>query len=72
MVDPDVVPGVFDGTDLTPRERLVAAFDLPASTPLCPCIAAPVELHDPEHPASRDARPVRPRHPVPVPRGGQR
>src|ERR1700743_2507993 len=54
--DPDVMPGVFDRTDLTPRERLLAAFDLPASTPLCPYIGAPVELHDPHHPAARYAR----------------
>ena len=54
--DPDVMPGVFDRTDLTPRERLLAAFDMPASTPLCPYIAAAVELHDPEHPASQYAR----------------
>ena len=54
--DPAVLPGVFDRTDLTPRERLLAAFDMPASTPLCPYIAAAVELHDPEHPASQYAR----------------
>jgi AcrR family transcriptional regulator len=54
--DPDVMPGVFDRTDLTPRERLLAAFEMPASTPLCPYLAAAVELHDPEHPASRHAR----------------
>lgn len=54
--DPDVMPGVFDRTDLTPRERLLAAFDMPASTPLCPYIAAAVELHDPQHPASQYAR----------------
>lgn len=54
--DPDVMPGVFDRTDLTPRERLLAAFDIPASTPLCPYIAAAVELHDPQHPASQYAR----------------
>jgi AcrR family transcriptional regulator len=54
--DPDVMSGVFDRTDLTPRERLVAAFDLPATTPLCPYIAASVELHDPQHPASQYAR----------------
>jgi AcrR family transcriptional regulator len=54
--DPDVMPGVFDRTDLTPRERLLAAFEIPASTPLCPYIAAAVELHDPQHPASRYAR----------------
>ncbi|MBR7826944.1 TetR/AcrR family transcriptional regulator [Actinospica sp. MGRD01-02] len=59
--DPDVMPAVFDNTDLSPRERLLAAFELPASgtgelTPMCPYIAAAVELHDPEHPASRYAR----------------
>jgi AcrR family transcriptional regulator len=54
--DPDVMPEVFDRTDLPPRERLLAAFEMPASTPLCPYIAAAVELHDPEHPASRYAR----------------
>ncbi len=54
--DPDVMPGVFDRTDLTPRERLLAAFEIPASTPLCPYIAAAVELHDPQHPASQYAR----------------
>jgi hypothetical protein len=43
-------------TDLTPRERLLTAFGMPASTPLCPYIAAAVELHDPEHPASEYAR----------------
>jgi AcrR family transcriptional regulator len=54
--DPDVMPDVFDRTDLTPRERLLAAFDMPASTPMCPYIAAAVELHDPHHPASEHAR----------------
>jgi AcrR family transcriptional regulator len=54
--DPDVLPGVFDRTDLTPRERLLAAFDVPASTPLCPYSGAAVELHDPGHPASECAR----------------
>src|ERR1700723_4601017 len=43
--DPDVMPGVFDRTDLTPRERLLAAFEVPA-TGLCPYIAASVEIHD--------------------------
>jgi AcrR family transcriptional regulator len=47
--DPDVLPEVFDRTDLTPRERLLAAFDLHG--PLCPFIAAAVEINDPEHPA---------------------
>ena len=54
--DPSVLSGVFDRTDLTPRERLLAAFDIAPTTPLCPYIAAAVELHDPEHPASRYAR----------------
>jgi len=60
--DPDVMPGVFDRTDLTPRERLLAAFEVPMTqgtedvTPLCPYIAAAVELHDPQHPASQYAR----------------
>jgi AcrR family transcriptional regulator len=52
--DPDVLPEVFDRTDLTPRERLLAVFDIRA--PLCPFIAAAVELHDPEHPARLRAR----------------
>ena len=57
--DPGIMSGVFDRTDLTPRERLLAAFEVPASgtlTPLCPYIAAAVELHDPRHPASQYAR----------------
>ncbi len=54
--DPDVMPGVFDRADLTPRERLLAAFEMPASSPLCPYIAAAVELHDPQHPSSQYAR----------------
>ena len=54
--DPSVLPGVFDRTDLTPRMRLLAAFDMPPTTPLCPYIAAAVELHDPLHPASQYAR----------------
>jgi hypothetical protein len=45
---------VFDRTDLTPRERLLAAFDIHA--PLCPFIAAAVEIHDPSHPARAHAR----------------
>ena len=52
--DPDVLPEVFDRTDLTPRERLLAAFDVHA--PLCPFIAAAVELHDADHPARVHAR----------------
>ncbi|MEU6850360.1 TetR/AcrR family transcriptional regulator [Actinacidiphila alni] len=54
--DPTVLSDVFDRPDRTPRERLLAAFDIPPMTPLCPYIAAAVELHDPEHPASRYAR----------------
>ncbi|WP_329060602.1 TetR/AcrR family transcriptional regulator [Streptomyces sp. NBC_01429] len=54
--DPAVLSGVFDRTDLTPRERLLAAFDIPPGTPLCPYIAAAVELHDSQHPASQYAR----------------
>src|SRR6201990_308021 len=47
--DPEILPQVFDRTDLTPRERLLAAFDI--QTPLCPFIAAGVEINDPGHPA---------------------
>jgi AcrR family transcriptional regulator len=59
--DPDVLPAVFDRTDLTPRERLLAAVAGPAPrtqgiTPLCPFIAAAVELPDPQHPAAQYAR----------------
>ena len=59
--DPDVMPAVFDRTDLTPRERLFAAFEAPATgtqdiTPLCPFIGAAVELPDPQHPATQYAR----------------
>jgi AcrR family transcriptional regulator len=54
--DPSVLSGVFDRADLTPRERLLAAFDVPPATPLCPYIGAAVELHDPQHPASQYAR----------------
>ena len=58
--DPDVLPEVFDRTDLTPRERLLAAFEVPATgtqdiTPMCPYIAASVEIHDPQHPARQYA-----------------
>src|SRR3954471_2981653 len=52
--DPDVLPDVFDRTDLTPRERLLAAFAI--HSPLCPFIAAAVEIHDPGHPARVLAR----------------
>lgn len=53
-LDPDLMPEVFDRTDLTPRERLLAAFDIQA--PLCPFIAAAVEIADPAHPARVRAR----------------
>src|ERR1700690_4644964 len=59
--DPDVMPGVFDRTDLTPRERLLAAFEVPATgaqdiTQMCPYIAASIEINDPQHPARQYAR----------------
>ena len=59
--DPDVMPGVFDRTDRTPRERLLAAFEAPVNatkddiTPLCPFIGASVEIRDPDHPARKRA-----------------
>ncbi len=52
--DPEILPEVFDRTDLTPRERLRAAFDV--DSPLCPFIAAAVEINDPDHPARMYAR----------------
>ena len=52
--DPEVLPEVFDRADLTPRERLLAAFEVHA--PLCPYIAAAVEIPDPNHPARIQAR----------------
>lgn len=52
--DPDVLPEVFNSTDLTPRERLLATFDI--HSPLCPFIAAAVEISDPGHPARVRAR----------------
>lgn len=48
-IDPDLLPEVFERTDLTARERLLAVFDLHG--PLCPFIAAAVEISDPDHPA---------------------
>jgi hypothetical protein len=45
---------VFDRADLTPRERLLAVFDIHA--PLCPFIAAAVEIQDPGHAARVLAR----------------
>src|SRR3954465_682110 len=53
--DPDLLPEVFDRADLTPRERLLAVFEIHA--PLCPFIAAAVEIQDPGHPARAPARP---------------
>jgi len=47
--DPEVLPEVFERTDLTARERLLAVFDI--HSPLCPFIGAAVELQDPSHPA---------------------
>jgi AcrR family transcriptional regulator len=52
--DPDILPEIFDRADLTPRARLLAAFDI--HPPLCPFITAAVEIHDPEHPARLYAR----------------
>jgi AcrR family transcriptional regulator len=52
--DPDILPEVFDRGDLTPRERLLAVFDI--DSPLCPFIAAAVEINDPGHPARLYAR----------------
>jgi AcrR family transcriptional regulator len=52
--DPEILPEVFERTDLTPRERLLAAFDIHA--PLCPFIRASVEIADPGHPARVYAR----------------
>ncbi len=52
--DPDILPEVFERADLTPREQLLAAFDI--DSPLCPFIAAAVEIHDPGHPARVYAR----------------
>jgi len=45
---------VFARPAPTPRARLLAAFDIPP--PLCPFIAAAVEIHDPGHPARVYAR----------------
>lgn len=59
--DPDTMPEIFDRADLAPRDRLLAAFTTPHTpghgvTPLCPFIAAAVEITDPEHQARRRAR----------------
>src|ERR1700712_1179884 len=52
--DPEMLPEVFDRTDLTPREQLLAVFDV--HSPLCPFIGAAVEIQDPGHPARLLAR----------------
>ena len=51
--DPDVLPEVFDRSDLS-RERLLAVFD--THSPLCPFFSAAVEIQDPDHPARVLAR----------------
>jgi len=52
--DPDIMPGVFDRADLSPRERLLAVFDI--HPPLCPFLRTSVELQDPGHAARVLAR----------------
>jgi AcrR family transcriptional regulator len=52
--DPNILPEVFESSELTPRERLLAIFDI--HSPLCPFIGAAVEISDPEHPARLYAR----------------
>lgn len=52
--DPEILPEVFDSTDLSPRDRLLAVFDI--HSPLCPFIGAAVEIQDPGHPARLLAR----------------
>ena len=52
--DPDILPEVFDRADLPPRDRMLAVFDI--DSPLCPFIAAAVEIHDSDHPARVYAR----------------
>jgi AcrR family transcriptional regulator len=52
--DPDIAPEVFDRTDIAPRDRLLAVFDI--HSPLCPFIGAAVEIQDPDHPARVHAR----------------
>ena len=58
--DPDTMPEVFDRMDLSPRQRLLAAFEVSPSEqgvpPLCPFIGASVEIADPEHPGRVRAR----------------
>lgn len=59
--DPETMPEVFERADLAPRDRLLAAFAPPqtaghGATPLCPFIAAAVEIAEPEHQARIRAR----------------
>lgn len=58
-LDPEVLP-VLDDVTLTPRQRLLAVFEVPSSasgpTPLCPFIGASVEIADAEHVARVHAR----------------
>ena len=61
--DPDVLPGVFDRADLTPRERLLAAFDIPASRPCAPTSQRPSKSTTPTTP-HRDT-PATTRRPLP-------
>lgn len=53
--DPSVLSGVFDRTDLTPRERLLAAFDIPPPHPCAPTSAPPSNSTTPStpHPSTR-------------------
>src|SRR4051794_17771027 len=55
--DPSVLSGVFDRTDLTPRERLLAAFDIPPPPPPCPPIPPPPEPSPPPPPPPPHAPP---------------
>lgn len=52
--DPETMPEVFDRTDLSPKQRLLAAFETSPSEqgvpPLCPFIGAAVEIADESHP----------------------
>ncbi|WP_354526005.1 hypothetical protein [Mycolicibacterium sp. 624] len=52
---------MFESTELTPRQRLLAVFDKPAEfthdgMPLHSFVAAAVQIADPEHPARVRAR----------------
>ena len=51
--DPDILPEVFDSTDLTPP---TTPRRLRHHAPPCPFIAAAVEIDDPNHPARLHAR----------------